>query len=446
MRLTTLGGLSLEGSGFARVKPLLLLAYLAVEGPQERRHLAELFWPGSRHAMRNLATVLTRLRQGADGAVEADGVRAWTSLDCDARVLLANLENGEHIQGLDLYRGRFLDGVFLAWGSELEEWVYQTRECLAGRVREALMVLAEIDASQGRFKGAAGQAESAYLLEGAPAPQPQDLERLHALLVAGGGHRAEEVRKEALDLGLTLVVSKTEARDQLRSRHQQEKRFGRSSLPERRTSFVGRDLELSEVRELLMQPDCRLIAVVGPGGIGKTRLALQAAKGQLEEGGFADGVVFVPLEALTAAVSIPAVMADALGLELAGQEDARSVVMRFLEGKRLLLVLDNFEHLLEGTLFIGELIDSCPQLKILITSRERLNLELEWVCEVEGLAFPEDIATLERAAYFDAVRLFLQRARRARQRFSLNSETLPAVIRICRLVEGLPLSTSHGYL
>ncbi len=192
---------------------------------------------------------------------------------------------------------------------------------------------------------------------------------------------------------------------------------------------MGRELELSEVSELLVQPECRLVTVVGPGGIGKTRLALQTAQDRLEAGEFVDGVVFVPLEAVTSVSSIPAVVADALGLTLSGQEDTWSGVLRSLEETGLLLVLDNFEQLLEGTPLVVELLDSCAQLKLLITSRERLSLEQEWVFPVEGLTYPGEGTTLERAAYFEAVLLFLQRARRIRHGFSLTPETLPAVIR-----------------
>ncbi len=414
MELRTLGGLKLEGVVFSQPKPLLLLAYLVLEGPQERRHLAELLWPSSVRAMRNLRTVLTRLRGVSSGMVEVDGVRVWTTIDCDAHALLTALEKDELQSGLELYRGPFLDGLSLrVYGSELEEWVYHTREYLAGRVREALLSLAEIQASQGGFRQAIEQAERAYLLAGAPAPEPQELERLHTLFVAGGSHHAKEVRREGLGFGLSLVVSVTEAKERLRSPQQEDERGVLRNLPEQRTSFVGRELELSEVTELLVQPDCRLLSVVGAGGVGKTRLALKTAQQQLEAGGFSDGVVFVPLEALATAAAIPAVVAGALGLTLSGQEDASTVVIRFLSEKRLLLVLDNFEQLLEGTSFVRELIDNCPRLKLLITTRERLNLEVEWVFEVEGLAYPEEARSLERAGYFDAVQLFVQRAKRA---------------------------------
>ncbi len=441
VQLRTLGGLRLEGAVFSQPKPLLLLAYLALEGPQERWHLAELLWPSSVRAMGNLRTVLSRLRGVSSGMVEVDGVRVWTAVDCDAQALLTALEKDELQSGLELYRGPFLDGLSLrVYGSELEEWVYHTREYLAGRVREALLSLAEIQASHRGFRQAIEQAERAYLLACAPAPEPQELERFHTLFVAGGSHHAKEVREEGLGFGLSLVVSVAEAKERLRSPQQEDERNGLRNLPDQRTSFVGRALELSEVTELLVQPDCRLLSVVGAGGVGKTRLALKIAQQRLEAGGFADGVVFVPLEAHTSAATIPAVVADALGLTLSGQEDASSVVLRFLAEKRLLLVLDNFEQLLGGTVFVRELTRNCPRLKLLVTSRMKLNLEQEWIVTVEGMTFPEESTTLERAAYFDAVQLFSMRARRAQPGFSLTAETLPAVARICQLVHGMPLA------
>ena len=440
VQLCTLGGLKLEGAAFSQPRPLLLLAYLAVEGPQERRHLAELFWPESDHALKNLRTVITRLESAASDLVERNEVRIWTSVACDASALLTTLEESESRDGIDRYAGPFLDGLApKGLSGELEEWVLTTREFLAARVRDALLDVAEIEASQGRIKEAAGGAERAFALAGAPALEPRDLARLHTLMIAGGNLRAEEVRKEALEFDVTLVASQAEARERLRSLHQDDVHHF-SNLPNRNTSFVGRQRELFEVTNLLVQSECRLLSLVGIGGVGKTRLALGVAREQIEKGRFSDGVVFVALEAVSDPASLPPVVAVALGLDLSGQQDAKSVVVRFLAGKQLLLVLDNFEQVLGGMSFLRELIDGCPRLKLLVTSRERLNVEAEWVFEIEGLAYPKETEAPERAAHFDAVQLFLQRAKRAQQRFSLTPETLPPVLRICQLVEGMPLA------
>jgi predicted ATPase len=263
---------------------------------------------------------------------------------------------------------------------------------------------------------------------------------MYVLLQAGDHGEAYEVQKEAAGYELELNLSVEEARATLRKDKDTSPTKARINLPHQVTRFVGREQELSEVGELLAQPDHRLVSLVAVGGVGKTRLALQTAQQQLEEGNFPDGVVFVPLEALSEAVSLPAVVAGALGLTLMGQEDAGRVVKRFLVKKKLLLVLDNFEQLLEGSSFVRELIDHCPRLKLLITSRERLNLEVEWVYTLEGLAYPEEGISLEQAEPFDAVELFVERAKQAQHSFSLTSATLPAVTAVCRLVDGMPLA------
>jgi hypothetical protein len=142
-QLKLMGGLTLDPAVFTQPKPLLLLAYLALEGAQQRRRLAELFWrDGNR--MKSLSMTLTRLRQGAGDVVDADERRAWSTSSSDAGELLTALGSGAWERAADLYRGAFLDGVTLVdWGSELEEWVHATREYLAERVQHGLLELAE---------------------------------------------------------------------------------------------------------------------------------------------------------------------------------------------------------------------------------------------------------------------------------------------------------------
>ena len=252
MRLLTLGGLSLENASFGRVKPLLLLTYLALEGPKERRHLAELFWPGASDPMNSLSAALTRLRKGLKGAVEADELRAWAGVDVDAAELGLALESGDLDAALALYKGPFLDGAYLPdWSAELEEWVYLTRESLAGRVRRALLALAEKAAAGGAFEAAARRAETAHALAGAPAYEPEDLTRVYLLLQAGGSPLAVPVRDEAEGYGITLALSRDEARARLQR------------------VLVGRERESARLGELAPGE----WAWVGGGpGMGKTAL------------------------------------------------------------------------------------------------------------------------------------------------------------------------------
>ena len=216
MRLITLGGMRLDGAAYGRVKPLLLLAYLTVEGPRERRYLAELFWPQASDRLNSLSVALTRLRKAAPGVVEADEVRAWSPLEADVTDVLAALAAGRAEQALALYGGPFLSGVYLPdWSAELEEWLYAKREDVAASLRRGLLRWAEGVAAQGKFAQAAEHAEAALKLAGAPEPEPEDLARLYQLLLAGDSPQAPELKREAADYGLALQMSPQDARVRL---------------------------------------------------------------------------------------------------------------------------------------------------------------------------------------------------------------------------------------
>ena len=149
---------------------------------------------------------------------------------------------------------------------------------------------------------------------------------------------------------------------------------------------------------------------------------------------------FAPFAAVTSPAGMVSAIRDTLSLADPRKADPKKQLLEYLSEKTMLLVLDNLEQLLGGTPFIRELIDNCPRLTLLITSRERLNLESEWVFTIEGLAYPQEAVTVERAESFDAVQLFVQRAGQTQHGFTLTGETLPAVVRICELVDGMPLA------
>lgn len=441
MRLRTFGGLELEGADFGRPKPLLLLAYLALEGPQDRRSVAELFWPRARDHMNSLTVALARLRKGAPGAVRADRARVWTPLPSDVAAFLERLERGATAAALELYRGPFLDGAYDPhWGVELEEWVYATREYVAGHARRAWLRRAEEEAAETRYATAARHAERAFALRGS-APEPDELGRMHALLAAGDSLLAAAAQREGRELGLALRGDRELARDHLRSRLRPSASHPRHNLPAQPAGFVGRERDRAALAERLQRADGRLTSLVGPAGVGKTRLALQVARDLLAADAFPGGVHFVALESLTTPDAVQDAIADALGLQPPADGDRVEASIDALLGAPRLLVLDDFEHLLDAAPVVARLHEACPELALLVTSRERLHLHDERTYPVEGLPYPDDdAATGSDALRFDAVRMFVHRARMARPDLATDAPTLAAVTRICRAVEGLPLA------
>ncbi len=211
-----------------------------------------------------------------------------------------------------------------------------------------------------------------------------------------------------------------------------------STLPPQTTAFVGRETELAEIGARLADPACRLLSLVGPGGIGKTRLALEVTARQRDR--YPDGAVFVPLQALDSTEHIAQAVADALGLYLGSVIDPCCELLERLADLRLLLTLDNFEHLLDSAGFVADILAAAPGIQVLVTSREPLNLAEEWLWPVVGLSHPAGVEEDQAAlAEYCAVKLFLARARRTRPGFDL-AEELAGVARICALVEGLPLA------
>ncbi len=214
----------------------------------------------------------------------------------------------------------------------------------------------------------------------------------------------------------------------------------RSTLPVVPTPLIGRQRDVAELDQLLRDPDCRLMTLVGPGGIGKTRLAVETAA-QLQAG-FADGVFFVPLAAVASTRLIVPLIADAIGFAFAsaGGTEPKTQLFSYLKEKEALLLTDNLEQLLSepGIEVLADMLAHAPHLKLLATSRESLGLHSEWVYEVQGLPIP-DSRYVEGSAQHTSVELFLQRARRAHVAFNATPKDYPAIVRICQLVDGNPL-------
>jgi predicted ATPase/transcriptional regulator with XRE-family HTH domain len=217
-----------------------------------------------------------------------------------------------------------------------------------------------------------------------------------------------------------------------------------NNLPFQPTSFIGRTNELTQIANILSSSECRLLTLLGPGGVGKTRLALEIAAGSTET--FSDGVAFVALASLPTPNQIIAAMGDSLNLSFARQPDPTAHLLAYLRERNVLLVLDNFEHLLEGAEMVHDILEHAPRVTILTTSRERLNLQAEWLFDVEGLSYPPSqngavvSRNLEELANYGAIHLFVQRALQVQPEMILSESTLSTVVKICQHVAGLPLA------
>jgi len=457
-------------TGFATDKARALLAYLAVEAarPHRRDALAGLLWPDQpqRKARQNLRQALSYLRQAI---VEMDDVPFllvsretiqfnpsgdyW--LDTAAFAALAG-ECREHRhrrlesclpcmrrmeQMVELYRGDFLEQFFLSDSDLFEEWAVLKREWLR---REAVMALSHLTdryERRGEYERARQYAQRQVALD----PWREEAHRQLMRLLALDGQRSAalaqyEICRRALaeELGLEPTDETTALYEQIQTTDP-ETRFLRKnpvSLPPSPTPFVGREEELANLAELLANPDCRMVTILGPGGIGKTRLALEAAEQQ--SGAFAHGVHFVPLAAVNSTESIAPAIAESLQISLPSDQPPQEQLFNYLREKEMLLVTDNLEHLPAGNTLWAEMLHQSPNLVLLTTSRERLNLREEWVYEIEGLQYPHDDA-VENGEPCSAVAMFQQQAHRADRHFAPDEAELAHIARICRLVEGMPL-------
>jgi DNA-binding SARP family transcriptional activator len=413
----------------ARRKALALLAYLVVTRQAHSRDaLIALLWPelDSEHGRAVFRSTLADLSQaiGKDMlAVAGDGVACQApALRVDvARFhdLLAQVAGHNDPRGrpchdclaalaeaVELYRADFLAGFTLGDAVEFDAWQTFQTESLRLELAAALEKLAQGLAGRGAHAAALAQARRWLALD----PLHEPAQRLVMQLHAAAGDRAAAIRQyrecaKSLqdELGVEPEPQTTALFEAIRSGSVSERPSAPlllsspappHNLPPDPTPFIGREPELAQVAARLADPDCRLLTVLGPGGIGKTRLAIQAARD--EAGRFAHGACFVDLAPIASAELLAATILRTLQAPAFGAAESDQHVLSYLAGRQLLLVLDNYEHLLTGAEpdrcdgygLVTKILGAAPQVKLLVTSRARLNVRAEWLETLEGMRVP----------------------------------------------------------
>jgi predicted ATPase/DNA-binding SARP family transcriptional activator len=457
-----------------RHKAIGLLAYLAVEAKAHSREmLAALLWPDypRENAFSYLRRTLWELNQmlgkewlETDRESVALARLPGLSLDSEAfqHLLAASPTQVNPLsEAVHLYRGDFLEGLVIADTAPYEEWQVQQTEYYRREFGRALERLVASYEQNGEYESALPSAQRWLTLDRLNEAACRALMRQ----MAGMGDRSGAVHVYQAcvqtlqsELGIAPQAETQELYRSILHGEQTEKMPASleqpaaeavprlvGSLPSPPTPFIGRGYEIEQIKGLLLDPGTRLLSLTGPGGTGKTRLSIQVA-GELT-GAFPDGAWFIPLANVQSPQGLVLAIARGLGFSFYQADDSPLLqLLDYLREKRILLILDNFEHLVEDCReLVAEFLNASQDLKILVTSRERLNLQAEQIFRVPGMRTPELPAVVgwedpaEQAKAYSALQLLLERARRVRPDFQLTRENLSAVTHICRLVEGSPL-------
>jgi predicted ATPase/DNA-binding SARP family transcriptional activator len=455
-----------------------LLFFLAVTGtPYQRETLASLLWPESDHerahgSLRRHVSELNLLLGG--GWLTSDreqiglqpGVDLWVDV-AQFEQDLAECQRHGHAtyevcaacitpltQAVTLYRDDFLTGFTLPDCPAFDEWQFFQAEQLRHAFAVGLARLVQAYCKQDEPELAIPHAQRWVRLDPLHEPAHRQLMQLYAQ----SGQQAAALRQYELcrqtlanDLGVAPEPETSELYERIRGRQwgapdaavSPASNFPAApaiswhNLPTPTTPFVGRLREIADLRHLLRDASIRLVTILGPGGMGKTRLALEVATCYLDKD--QERVVFVALSAIQTAEDLVNTMADAVGYLF--QSDGRSPEQQLLDyfrRKQMLLVLDNVEQVAAGVGFVNEILEAAPGVHVLATSRERLQLSGEIIFALGGMPL-QSWKTVEDALAHDTVQLFVQAARRVQPTYELVSEHLPSVASICRRVGGMPL-------
>jgi predicted ATPase/DNA-binding SARP family transcriptional activator len=471
---------------FRSRKHLALLAYLAVEQrhSHSRDTLLGLLWPEADEdaARTNLRVALADLRrllgegdtpfllasrhsvQFAPTSDHALDVAAFSALLAECRAHAHNAPascdacTARLAQAVELYRSDFLAGFALPDSATFEEWALIRREQLHQQALEALETLAATYERQGDYAAQCHYARRQLVLE--PWREQAHRQLMRGLALSGDRSAAltqyETCRRVlAADLGIEPDEETHTLYEQIRAgetRRQADEETRsrvitnnislseRHNLPAALTPLVGREAELTQLAAWLTRPGCRLITLVGPGGIGKTRLALELALRHVAS--FAGGVFLVRLASIHDPEVVASTIAQTLGFKESGGQSPQELLTAWLCDKRLLLILDNFEHLLEAAPLVTQMLAAAPGLSVIVTSRAALHLYGEHLFQVPALALPnlQQLPQPATFAEYPAIRLFTTRVQAVRADFALTAENAPVVVEICARLDGLPLA------
>jgi predicted ATPase/DNA-binding SARP family transcriptional activator len=426
-----------------RTQLLVLLALKATW--VGRAEIAAMFWPDQepRLAFANLRKTLFRMQSlgwAADLQSESGAVRFVA--DNDVAAFEAALRDKRIAEALPFYRGDLLAGFDDDQSDAWNEWLQFERNRLRVAWRGAVL-----DRLAGDTDPESAIELSARLLEADPLDEAALRAHLSALARKGDHSRARTAYRAfaerlAEDTGLTPGAELEALHDAIGTRGAiaatpaatlARARGGPDAADD---GFVGRATELRRIAEQLARPDCRLLTLIGQGGVGKTRLARRALADLAP--GFPDGAVFIPLEDARQASELGSQLARELGVSLAGGAEALEPIIAFLRDRQMLLVLDNVEQLAPHAALLERLLQACPGVRMIATSRVRLAVPKEWLLPLDGLPCPE-AEDQDRIEAFDAARLFIRAAQRVEPSLVAAVEA-DAIADICRQVDGLPLA------
>lgn len=468
---------------FRTAKTRALLTYLALESgrPHLRQALATLLWPDmpTKSSLKNLRLALYRLRQSLDDqipdasqqlftitrqAVQLHEAQVTTDVT-QIRSLIANCEIHAHrhlyecdscledlVQAVGLHQGELLAGFSAGDAQSFEEWLFILREELHQQMLPALHALAGAYRRRNDFKCALEYARR--LLAFDPFYEAGYRQVMRILAASRRRSEALAVYEECRQLFLSELGVEPMARTKAlykQIRNDQTAHHKTPSpasvplpqlhhFPTQLTPFYGRETELNKLQALLSSDDLRLVTVIGPGGAGKTRLSIRAAKQMNGSGYYADGLFFISLVSVKTREQLIAALLAGLELKIHEKADPRTRLLDYLQDKHCLLVLDNFEQLSSKAFLLADILAQAPAVKLLVTSRFALNISAEHRMLLSGLPYPKTDEPERNIAAYSSVRIFVESARRVSPQFMLTPQNQTAVIRICQLVQGLPLA------